>query len=104
VEENSKGKDEIQGSLHCATDDETVCRFGRDDVGLRRWGGQATATTTATATASAVAGVEFAAFEDALLQGGKVAGADPAVVGEGAAVGLVGGWTPSIQLSPSRSM
>jgi hypothetical protein len=22
----------IQGSLHCAADGETVCRFGRDDV------------------------------------------------------------------------
>ena len=26
------GKDEIQGSLHCAADDETVRCFGRDDV------------------------------------------------------------------------
>ena len=26
-----KGKREMRGSLHCATDDETVRRFGRDD-------------------------------------------------------------------------
>jgi hypothetical protein len=26
------GNGEIQGSLHCATDDEAVRRFGRDDV------------------------------------------------------------------------
>jgi len=32
-----KGKGEIQGSLRCATDDETVRRFGRDDV-LLWWG------------------------------------------------------------------
>ena len=28
---NSKGKDEIRGSLHCAANDETVLCFGRDD-------------------------------------------------------------------------
>ena len=28
------GKSEIQGSLHCATDGETVRCFGRDDVGF----------------------------------------------------------------------
>ena len=27
-----QSKDEIQGSLHCATDDKTVRCFGRDDV------------------------------------------------------------------------
>src|SRR6267378_8534017 len=27
-------KGEIRGSLHCATDDETVCCFGRDDDSL----------------------------------------------------------------------
>ena len=34
---NNKDKSEIQGFLHCATDDETVRRFGRDDVFLRRY-------------------------------------------------------------------
>jgi hypothetical protein len=28
---NCNGKDEIQGSLHCAAHDETVSGFGRDD-------------------------------------------------------------------------
>ena len=27
-----EGKDEIQGSLHCAPNGEAVCRSGRDDV------------------------------------------------------------------------
>src|SRR6266851_4242938 len=50
---NNNGKDEIQGSLHCATDGETVRCFGRDDVfwgaskkgqGLgRRWDRRASA-------------------------------------------------------------
>ena len=31
------GKGEIQGSLHCATDDEAIRRFGRDDGSLW-WG------------------------------------------------------------------
>ena len=31
---NGNGKSEIQGSLHCAADDETVRCFGRDDVFL----------------------------------------------------------------------
>src|SRR5258708_5791804 len=41
---NTTEKDEIQGSLHCATDDRTVRCFGRDDVcfGL---GGREQATT-----------------------------------------------------------
>jgi len=34
---NGKGKGEIRGSLHCATDDETVRRFGRDDGCLWWW-------------------------------------------------------------------
>src|SRR5216683_1660745 len=47
---NDKNKDEIQGSLHCATDDKTVRCSGRDDVCLGwagGWGGreQATAKT-----------------------------------------------------------
>jgi hypothetical protein len=29
--------EQIQGSLHCATDGETVRRFGRDDVSLVGW-------------------------------------------------------------------
>jgi hypothetical protein len=29
---NYKDKDEVQGSLHCATDGETVRCFGRNDV------------------------------------------------------------------------
>src|SRR6266849_4716005 len=43
---NCKNKDEIQGSLHCATDDKTVRCSGRDDVyfGL---GGREQATATA---------------------------------------------------------
>jgi hypothetical protein len=32
VERTGNDKDEIQGSLHCATHDETVSGFGRDDV------------------------------------------------------------------------
>ena len=36
--ETGNGKSEIQGSLHCATDDETVRCFGRDDVDLGRRG------------------------------------------------------------------
>src|SRR6266851_4205379 len=31
---NGQSKSEIQGSLHCTTDDEAVRGFGRDDVGL----------------------------------------------------------------------
>jgi hypothetical protein len=30
--EKSNGKGEMRGSLHCATDDTAVCRFGRDDA------------------------------------------------------------------------
>src|SRR6202044_2883713 len=33
---NGKCKSEMRGSLHCATDDETVHRFGRDDA-VRGW-------------------------------------------------------------------
>jgi hypothetical protein len=31
------GTGEMRGSLHCATDGETVCCFGRDDASLGSW-------------------------------------------------------------------
>src|SRR6266851_5622274 len=43
----SKNNGEIQGSLHCALDGETVQRFGRDDVLLWGEGKQTTAKTEA---------------------------------------------------------
>ena len=54
---DSKGKCEMRGSLHFATDDETVCCFGRDDAsfssGRRKATAKTTTTTTPTATTTA---------------------------------------------------
>ena len=76
---NSNSKDEMRGSLHCATDDETVCCFGRDDTGF--WSGER--KTTATATLSAVDG--FVGL------GGFEAEAAPGFGDDDAVAGVVGG-------------
>jgi hypothetical protein len=39
---NVKGNDKMRGSLHCATHDQTVSGFGRDDRG---WVGRETSGT-----------------------------------------------------------
>ena len=61
---NGNSQDEMRGSLHCATDGETVRCFGRDDASGVDGEKQATARTKATAndkvtakaTATAVTG------------------------------------------------